>query len=237
VKPKKAKSGITIRSFWPAILFCAGLPLVLFYAGCNPAILGVIATPTSSEASASAEYDLSKNKNQKILILVDQPAYLRDYPNLRFSLTDITTKILQDKDKAKIPSSLFINYQALADLRANEPEFSALSPAQIGEKLGADVVLDIAVTDCKVRDISEAGYVSGSLDAHAAIYMVSSGEKLWPTTEHSRLVQVGFESERRGRDAAVVRLAAAASRCITRYLYNCSKADFKISDERTATGW
>ena len=101
----------------------------------------------------------------------------------------------------------------------------------------ATLILVITVTDCKVRDISEGGYVSGSLDAYATLYRVSSGEKLWPTTEKSRLVQVGFESERRGRDAAVVRLAAAASHCITRYLYNCPKADFKISDERTASGW
>ncbi|MGA2679833.1 MAG: hypothetical protein ABSF37_11130 [Sedimentisphaerales bacterium] len=238
MKPKKAKSGIMICSFWPAILFCAGLPLVLFYAGCDAVgLVGVISTPTSSEAGASAEYDLSKNKNQKILVFVDQPTYLRDYPNLRFYITDTTTKILQDKDRARISPSLFIDYQALADLRVNEPKFSAFSPSQIGEKLGADLVLVITVTDCKVRDIPEGGYVSGSLDAYAALYMVSSGEKLWPTTEHSRLVQVGFESERRGRDAAVVRLAAAASRCVTRYLYNCPKAGFKVSDERTASGW
>ncbi len=155
MKPKKAKSGITICSFWPAVLFCAGLPLVLFYAGCDAVgLVGVISTPTSSEAGASAEYDLSKNKNQKILVLVDQPTYLRDYPNLRFYITDMITKILQDKDRAKIPPSLFINYHALADLRAATPDFYTLSPAQIGEKLGADLVLVVTITDCKVRDIS-----------------------------------------------------------------------------------
>ena len=147
------------------------------------------------------------------------------------------TRILQDKDRAGVLPSLFINYHALADLRASTPDFYTLSPAQIGEKLGADLILVVTITDCKIRDLPEAGYVTGSLDAHAALYRVSSGEKLWPTTENSRLVQVGFESERRGRDAAVVRLAAAASHCVTRYLYNCPKTGFKISDERTASGW
>jgi hypothetical protein len=237
VKPKKAKSGIAICSFWPAVLFCAGLPMALFYAGCNPAIIGVIGTPTSSEAGASAEYDLSKDKDRKILVFVDQPTYLSAYPNLRFYITDMTTKLLQDKDKGKISPSLFINYQSLDDLRAATLDFYTLSPTQIGEKLGADLVLVVTVTDCKVRDLSEGGYVTGSLDAHAALYNVSSGEKLWPTTENSRLVQVGFESERRGRDAAVARLAFAASHCVTRYLYNCPKTGFKISDERTASGW
>jgi len=200
-------------------------------------MLAVIATPTSSEAGASAEYDLSKNKDQKILVFVDQPAYLSAYPNLRFYITDMITKILQDKEKAKIPPSLFIDYHSLADLRAATPDFYTLSPTQIGEKLGADLVLAVTITDCKVNDIPEGGYVAGSLDAYAALYRVSSGEKLWPATESSRLVQVGFESERRGRDAAVVRLAAAASHCVTRYLYNCPKTGFKISDERTALGW
>ncbi len=239
MKPKNKKYGITIRSFWPAVLFFAGLPLLLFYPGCDAAgIVSVIGTPTSAEqAEGSAEYGLAKNKNQKILVLVDQPTYLRDYPNLRFYITDMITKILQDKDRAGILPSLFIDYHSLADLRAATPDFYTLSPAQIGEKLGADLVLVVTVNDCKVRDIPEAGYVSGSLDAQAAIYRVSSGEKLWPTTEHSRLVQVGFESERRGRDAAVVRLAAAASHCVTRYLYDCPKSNFKISDERVATGW
>jgi hypothetical protein len=238
VKPKKAKSGITICSFWPAVLFCAGLPLVLFYAGCDAVgLVGVISTPTSSEAGASAEYDLSKDKDQKILVFVDQPAYLSAYPNLRFYITDMTTKILQDKDRAKMQPSLFIDYHSLADLRAATPDFYTLSPTQVGEKLGADLVLVVTVTDCKIRDIPEGGYVAGSLDAYASLYRVSSGEKLWPTTENSRLVQVGFESERRGRDAAVVRLAAAASHCVTRYLYNCPKTGFKISDERTASGW
>ena len=239
MKPKKAKYGITVRSFWPAILVCAGLPAVLFYGGCQLAgLVSVVGSPTSSkQAEGSAEYDLSKNKDQKILIFVDQPTHLSAYANLRFYLTDMIGKMLQDKDKANIKPSLFIDYKSLADLRANTPDFYTLAPSQVASKLGADLVLVVTVVDCQIRDISEAGYVSGSLDAHAALYRASSGEKLWPTTEPSKLVGVGFESERRGRDAAIFRLAAAASHCVTRYLYDCPKTGFKISDERTASGW
>lgn len=239
MKPITSKVGVTICSFWPVILVYACLPLLLFYAGC-PIIdlVAIVSSPTSAEqVEGSAEYDLSKNKDQKILVFVDQPAYLSAYPNLRFFLTDMITKTLQSKDKARISPALFINYQSLADLRANTPDFYTLPPTQVAGKLGADLVLVVTITDCKVRDISEGGHVAGTLDAYAALYNVSSGEKLWPTTEQSKLVGVGFESERRGRDAAIVRLAAAASHCVTRYLYNCPKAGFKISDERTASGW
>jgi hypothetical protein len=236
VKPKKAKYSVTIRSFWPAILVCAGLPLVMFYAGCSPQIIAVLGTPTSSEqVEGSAEYDLSKNKTQKILVLVDQPASFSDYANLRFYLTDIICKMLHEKAKMK-PAQL-VDYTLLADLRANTPDFYTLSPTQVGRQLDADLVLAVTIVDCKIRDMSEGGYVSGSLDAQASLYSVSSGAKLWPTTEQSKLVGVGFESERRGRDAAVVRLSAAAAHCITRYLYNCPKTGFQISDERTASGW
>jgi hypothetical protein len=235
VKPKKAKSDITMRSFWLAIFVCACLPAVLFYAGCAPQIIAVLGTPTSAETEGAAEYDISKNKDQKILVFVDQPSYLSAYANLRFFITDMIGKMLQTK--AKIKPSQIIDYKLLADLRANTADFYTLSPIEAARKLDADLVLVVTIIDCKIRDISEAGYVSGTLDAQAALYSVSSGEKLWPTTEQSRLVGVGFESERRGRGGGVVRLAAAAAHCVTRYLYNCPKAGFKISDERTASGW
>jgi len=222
------------KNSWLAIFFFASMSVILF-AGCAPQFLAVIGTPTKSEQQDTAEYDLSKNKTQKILVFVDQPTYLSDYPNLRFYLSDVINRIL--RDKAKVKPELLINYQALADLRMKTPDFSILTPPQIGQKLGADLVLAVTIIDCKVSELSGGVYYSGSLDAHAALYSVSSSEKLWPAAEQSRLVQVGFESERRGRDAAVIRLAAAAAHCVTRYLYNCPKINFKISDERTASGW
>jgi hypothetical protein len=238
VEQKKVKYNIRFHSYWLAILVCIGLPVALFCDGCVPQIVGVLATPTSSErVEGSSEYDLSHDKDQKILVFVDQPTYLSSYANLRFYLTDMINKMLQSKDKVNIKSSLVIDYKELADLRANTMDFYTLTPIQVANKLDADLLLVVTITDCKIHDASEGGNVSGSLVVQAALYKVSSGEKLWPTTEPSRLVQVGFESERRGRDAAVIRLAAAAAHCITRYLYDCPKANFKISDEQTASGW
>ena len=235
MKPKKAKSCITIRSFWPAILVYAGLPVILFYAGCQAInMVSLLGSPTPSEMKSSAQYNLTGDKDQKILVLVDQPASFREYANLRFYLTDTIIKMLQVK--AEIKPSLFIDYKMLADFRAGTPDFYMLSPAQVGEKLGADLVLAVTITNCRITNIGEAGY-NGSLDANAALYKVATGEKLWPTIEQSQLVQVGCESERRGQDAACVRMAAAAAHCITRYLYDCPKAGFKISDERTVSGW
>jgi hypothetical protein len=174
VQQKKTKSGIKVCSLLAVIVAIAGLPLILFHAGCSPGIIAVATTPTSAEQESTAEYDLSKDKNQKILVFVDQPAYLRDYPNLRFYLTDVINNMLEEK--VNIKKTLLIEYRTLADFRVNTPDFAMLSPAQVGEKLGANLVLAVTITDCKVREISEAGYFSGTLDAHAALFSVSSGE-------------------------------------------------------------
>ena len=177
MKPKKAKSGITIRSFWPAILVYAGLPVLL--AGCQFVnMASLLGTPTPSETKSSAQYNLTKDKDQKILVLVDQPVSFSAYANLRFYLTDTIIKMLQVK--AEIKPSLFIDYKTLADLRAGTPDFYMLSPAQVGEKLGADLVLAVTIIDYRITNIGEAGY-NGSLDANAALYKVATGEKLWPT--------------------------------------------------------
>jgi hypothetical protein len=233
MKPGRPKIHITCRIALQVALACAVLPALLFQAGCGMA--AVIGTPTSAEAKTSAEYNLTAQKGSKILILVDQPVSLNAPPNLRYFVTDTISKLLQQR--AKIPPALLIDYDKLAEFRSGTSDFSLLSPEQIGSALGADLVLQVVISDYKVHEVAEAGCYSGSLDAQAALFKVASGEKLWPALEQAKIVQAGFESERRGSDAAAVRLAVAAAHCVTRYLYDCPKNQFKISDERTATGW
>ena len=234
MESKQLKNGVTLHLLWLVFMACACLGVLLFEAGCFIPAISVMGTPTKSEARGSAEYDLLANKGQKILVLVDQPAYLKAPPNLRYFLTDSINKLLQSK--AKIPAEVFIDYDNLSDYRANASDFSLLAPQQVGAALGADMVLVVDISDYRIQELSEAGLYSGILDARAYLVGVAAGDKLWPAMEQSRLIQVGFESERRGRDAAVVRLAAAAH-CVTRSLYNCPKTQFKIADERTTAGW
>ena len=163
------------------------------------------------------------------------PLLSATYANLRFYLTDTIIKMLQVK--AEIKPSLFIDYKKLADLRANTPDFYMLSPVQVGEKLGADLVLVVTISRLQDYQYRRGGLATVLLTPVPLFTRSRQAKNSGRQPNNQSLFGVGFESERRGRDAACVRLAAAAAHCVTRYLYDCPKAGFKISDERTASGW
>jgi len=236
MKLRRSETCIAHRIAGWAMPACAVLFLILFQAGCQliglPAVLG---TPTSSEAKNAAEFNLAKQEGQKILVLVEQPAYLNAYPGLRFFLTDMIIKTLQQR--AKIAPELFTDYDTLSSFRSDTPDFSLLAPEQVGSALGADLVLLVVVADYRFSEVDDTGFSNGMLDVQASLIKVATGEKLWPAVEQAKLVQVGFESQRHSPDTAAVQLAAAAAHCVTRYLYDCPKNQFKISEEKTDVGW
>ncbi len=203
----------------PAVVACAFLPVLLLQAGCHPGWIAVFGEPTSSEKKVPAEYNLAAQKDANILILVEQPSYLKTHPNMRLFITDAISKTLQLQ--TKIPAAHIIDYDTLADYRSESADFSMQLPEQIGSALNADFVLHVVVSNYQ----------------QASLIRTATGEKVWPVMEPSRLVQVGCESQRGGPDAVAVRLASAAARCITRYLFNCPKNQFKIPDERTGISW
>jgi hypothetical protein len=214
---------------------CAFISTLVLLTGCSPGIITVLSTPTSAETKIDPEYNLAAEKDKKILILVDQPSSLNCHPNLRYFLTDSAIKTFEMK--AKLPEEVFITYDALAEFRSNTTDFSLMTPGQIGSSLGADFVLLIVVNNCKLIPIGDTGFINGTLDAQGQLFKVQGDVKVWPTAEQAKTVRVGFESEKRGPDAAALRLAVAGAHCITRYLYNCPKPLFKISDETKDVGW
>jgi hypothetical protein len=228
----KQKQGKFINTtvFWAACTFIATL---LMQAGCQ--LISVLGTPTSAESKAEAEYNLAAEKNSKILVLVDQPSSLACHPNLRYFLTDTAIKTFEMK--AKFGEELFISYDALAEFRSNTPDFSLMPPEQVGSALNSDFVLLIVVNNCRLLQIGDTGYISGTLDVQAQLIKVQGGVKVWPSYETAKTIRVGFESEKRDQEAAALRLAVAGAHCVTRYLYNCPKNQFKISDEITDVGW
>jgi hypothetical protein len=235
MKPKKQNLVNMFCGLSQALLVCAALPGLFLLPGCAPGIVAVFGTPTSSEMKVPAEYALAAQKDKKILVLVDQPYYLSAHPNLRYLVTNYVIELLQKR--VKISPDLLIDYDKLAELRSSASDFSLLNPEQVGARLGADFVLSVSIINCQIRDIDQAGFYSGSLDAQAQLIQVSTGQRVWPAMEQTKTIQVGFESERHGPDAAAMRLAADAAHCITRHLYNCPKNQFKIADAKSDVGW
>ena len=207
--------------------------VVLFYSGCG--IVGLMGTPSQYEKKIPAEYDLTKQKDQKILVLVEQPAWLSTQANLRYYLTKAMHENLIAK--IEIPREYIIPYDELSEFRSNKGDFSLLSPVAAGRALGADIILSVMLEDYQLSKVAETGYYGGFLGVQTALFETATGGKLWPESAESKSIRVGFEVEQQGQEAAVGRLVAACAHCTTRYFYNCPKGKFKIFDDRSNIGW
>jgi hypothetical protein len=207
------------------------LAAVFFYSGCG--FVGLVGTPSQYEKKIPAEYDLTKQKGKKVLVLVEQPRWLSTQANLRYYLTEAIRESLIAK--VKVPPKYILSYKELSEFRSNKGDFSSLSPAEMGKALGADIVLSVMIKDYQLSEVVESGYYNGFLSVQAAIFE-AGGEKMWPEYAESKSIKVGFEAER-GRETADKRLASACAHCITRYFYNCTKDKFKIFDEERDIGW
>lgn len=209
------------------------LTAALFCEGCG--VVGLVGTPTRHERKIKAEYDLTKHREQKILVLVYQPVWLNAQVNFRYHLTaKINDSLTQKLD---IPAKYLIRYEEVSAFRAGRADFASLSPIEVGAALNAETVLFVMVDDCELNRMGEADYYKGFLSVRSSLHDVASGKRLWPTSAKGKSVKVGFEVEPRGLEAAVNRLARALAHCTVRYFYDCPEDKFKIGDERSGIGW
>ncbi|MHC4260112.1 MAG: hypothetical protein ACYSTF_06855 [Planctomycetota bacterium] len=212
---------------------CLALAGIFFHSGC--AAIGVLGTETSYEKKIAAEYDLAAQKKRKILVLVNQPVWLDSQVNLRYYLTAAIHQNLVIR--AKVSPDNLIAYRKLSELRSNQPDYSSMSPAKVGAALGADMVLSVTVQECRLQEVAESNYYSGSLYTRTALFDSLTGARLWPGSASSKSVKVGFEVEGPSLEAAIGRLTASCAHCIVRYFYDCSEARFKIFDDRSDIDW
>ncbi len=207
------------------------LCLLCLSAGCGLlALVPVLGTQSYDEKVVPAEFDIGEHADSVVLVLVEQPGYISTSINMRFYLTEAINRSLYMS--AGIPDPNLIHYERIADFRAENPEWSLLSPIQMGSRFGADMVLDVHIEDLQLEEAGEAAFLSGKLDTRAALLDVNTGEQLWPQSPGGKQVKVGFEIEDEGRDKAVTRLAVASAHCTTRYLYDCKKKRFRIIEDR-----
>jgi hypothetical protein len=213
-----------------ALAFLAG---AFFSKGCR--FIGLLGTPTRSERKIAAEYELTKHKGQKMLVLVNQPAWLNAQANLRYYLTKEMNESLTRR--VKIRRKHLITYDELWEFRSGQRDLLSLSPIEVGAALKADVVLSVTIENYELNEMPEKGYYKGFLGARVVLNDVDTGNRLWPENTMSKSIKVGFEVGSGGREAAVKRLARACAYCTTRYFYNCPEDKFKIGDDRSDISW
>lgn len=213
-----------------AVFAVLGLILV---SGCG--LVSVFGTPGYYEKKVPAEYQLGEHKDEKILVLAYQPAYLSTEVSLRYYVTEMMNRLIEEK--VKFPSKNFVSYDELSQFRSERMDFAELSATEIGKALGADMVMVVMIDNSSVRELEDTGYYSGYMATRVSLMDVGTDKQVWPDNDKAKIINVGFEVEKRGKDAVVTRLAKACAYCTVRYLYDCKKARFSISDDRSKKQW
>ena len=221
-----------VRKMKKLVIYIITLAVVFFHAGCKYApLVAIFGTPSYNEMKIPAEYNLTEHIDKKILVLVSQPAWLGAQVNLPYYLTRAINTDLNVK--IKIPGGSLVSYSELAEFRSNQPNFSQFSPKEVGGAFDANMVLLVTVENYELKEMADTKYYMGFLDVRAALIDTATGGRLWPESTPSKSIKVGFEVERRGQEVAVARLAAACSFCLVRSFYDCPKAKYRISEDKS----
>ena len=152
------------------------LPAVLTASGCG--ILGapyqLFIYPLLPKPTIPAEHDMTE---KVVLIWVDDlSAQQTENPRLRRELTEQLREQLLEHEAAQA----IIEYNAIAGFRNRHPEFSELSPEQLGEHFAVDEVLHIIIDEFQLRHEAGQGFFRGVISGRCTVVDVATGRRVWP---------------------------------------------------------
>lgn len=186
-------------------------------AGCGPrsgALWFFLAQP---KESVPAEYHLAPGP---LLVLVDDPLGQMELAAMQDSLAEVIGRRLAESNAHRD----LVPQQRLQRLRRLEPDFDNLAVRQVGQRVGAEQVLYVLVTRCRLQDVPESGVCRGQLAAQVKVInaLAKPGEvvRLWPREIEGRVVEVSLPRRGAHDDAARQQVAdtllAAAAKKIAR---------------------
>ena len=121
-----------------------------------------------------AVYELPKN--QVILVLVDDPTNCVNYPPVKFELAKRLNRELKNLNLTRET----ISYKKVMGLAASTPNFNRIQASKIGEKLGADLVLCVDITEFSMKDDPSSPVWTGRLKTSVRVIRVKDSQRLWP---------------------------------------------------------
>jgi hypothetical protein len=221
--------------FWKSLFILISCLTIILFQGCG--LIGILGTESSYEKKVPAEVKLIKDKksdnNRKLLVLVKQPSWLNAPPLLGQLLTEqIQLRLVAN---AALKFSNLISEESLSKFRGSTPNFYSMTTLEIGKAMNADWVLVVELTSYRLFNISDTEYFGGGLAGKAFVIDTADTRQLWPDKLGGEQIEIAFDVEKRGNKAALARLAAAYSHCVTRYFYDCPRRRFKIADEKTVS--
>lgn len=186
------------------------LGLVLMVSGCGwlGATYNIFIYPLLPKPTVAAEYDM---REQAVLIWVeDVTATQMENARVRRELTEqLREALLEHKAAREI-----VDYKDIADFRNRHPEFSELSPQELGARFEVDEVLYIAIDEFQLRHEAGEGFYRGLLSGRCKVTNMETGRRVWPTGPTNRNINVTGElTQGQGQafeDRLVRRLVAKA---------------------------
>ncbi len=139
--------------------------------GC--AVFAWLAATLSPPDPVPAKYVFPRQET--VLVLVDDPVDIVGALPVKYELTGRINKELEANEITEHT----ISYKRLMDLAAATPNFNRLSTAEIGKKIGADIVLYVKIDDFSLRDNPMNPIWRGKFKTSVRVVDVEEG-RLWP---------------------------------------------------------
>lgn len=171
-------------------------------------------------------YDLVKNQDKKVLILVESPRSAAADVDVPEKLIHAVQNNLENRAKIKLENLIVFK---------GDTNQAMLSPEQAAKQAGAGLALFIRIEDYELVPQNVRDYYYGRMVTRATLLSADNGLPLWPSDDklgkvHDIVIEVG----KGGRDAVLKQMAESMAHCILRNLYPIEKLYYKNSDERVS---
>jgi len=207
----------------------------IIVSGTSCGLIGIIASPTRHEQKIPAEFRFDRSKDVRVAVFAKQPVQANIGANLSYYVTKAVN--IRFAKKTKLQPEQIMDYEDIAELAGKKPHLRWMEDEKLIDLFGVDFLMIIDIERFNLDAMTEEGYYKGKLDGNCYLLSRQSGGRVWPGSEKSRRVTVGFELGPKGRTAALKRLADSYAHCLVRYFYNCPKDRFNTGDDMNRTGW
>jgi hypothetical protein len=218
----KIRNKIMRYLIWLAVLAAA------VAGGCG--LIPALATPTSYEQKIPAEFNLAKGTEGKVAVLAQGGPDIA----LRREVEDVV--LLELKEKVGVKKDRLVARSEIDKLRLDQEKYLAMTPAQLGAAAGAGSVLVVKIVKYELYPMPLGRYYDCSMSVSAMLVDVATGIILWPADGMPRSVSFASEGVRGDAKDVTTKLVRLMAHGVTRYLYDCPKAYFRMPGESRGNG-